>query len=413
MAQPATVLHGADARQAPNAAITRQLANIYYASGDPGSYGGAERLFRRAREIGIAASRKRVDQFLRAQQAYTLHRPVRHRFIRNKTYVAHIDQQWQADLADMQQLSSENNGFRYLVTCIDVLSKFAWVEPVKTKRAVDVCRAFRVILRRAHPRKPQRIQTDKGTEFFNSDMRTLFRAERIHHFASESDQKAAVCERFNRTLKTRLWVYFTANNTRRYTNILQDIVYAYNHSPHRSIGMHPADCDNPVAERAAWKRLYYDTVGRKHARCNEKPTSEDDNKAEAVQQEGGRLSNQHTLKPGALVRISKWKGDFEKGYMPNWSREHFVVTGVQRHPQPVYKLVDADNEALEGTFYQSEVQPITRNIYEFERIVKERRQYRRPAEILVKWKGLPAKFNRWVLKRDLKKYQQMRTATPI
>ena len=376
--------------------FTKQLAKLYYATGDPGSYGGIERLYKRARELGIPVSRARVTQFLQAQQAYTLHRPVRHRFKRNQTFVAHIDQQWQADLADMQAIAGDNDGYKYLLTCIDVLSKYAWVVPVKTKSGTDVRSAFRVILKRALPRKPKRLQTDKGKEFFNSEMRSLLVSQNIHHFASESDQKAAVVERFNRTLKTRIWTYFTANNTKRYTNILQDIVHAYNHSMHRSIGMHPADCDNPQAELTAWRRLYYDHTIPKEEREGERPG------------QNGGSTKKSAVARNKLVRISKWKHEFEKGYVPSWSREHFKVSKVLQHPEPVYKLEDADGEAIDGVFYRSEIQPIARNIYEVEKVLPgERRQAgTRLKEVLVKWKGLPEKFNRWILKSELAKYQR-------
>ena len=366
-------------------AIDKQLAAIYYAGGDPGSYGGAERLYLRARELGIPASRATVTRFLRTQQAYTLHKPVRHRFVRNRTYVARIDQQWQADLADMQKLANDNTGFKYLLTCIDVLSKFAWVVPVKSKSAVSVRDAFQKLLKQANPRKPERLQTDKGKEFFNVEMRSLLQAQNIHHFASESDQKAAVVERFNRTIKTRIWTYFTAQNTRQYTRVLQDIVHAYNNSQHRSIGMRPVDCDNPKSELEAWKRLFYKVQASKT-----RPTS--------------RVAD------GATVRVSKWKGEFEKGYVPNWSREHFKVVASHNHPKRVYKLEDAAGEPIEGTFYRSEVQPITRNIYEVERVLQEKHRGRLGKEVLVKWKGLPDKFNRWILKKDLATHQQS-TAT--
>ena len=64
---------------------------------------------------------------------------------------------------------------------------------------------------------------------------------KIQHFASESDQKAAVVERFNRTIKTRIWTYLSDRGTARWVNVIQDLVNAYNHSHHRSIGMAPAD----------------------------------------------------------------------------------------------------------------------------------------------------------------------------
>ena len=63
----------------------------------------------------------------------------------------------------------------------------------------------------------------------------------IQHFASESKQTAAVVERFNRTIKTRIWTYLSDRGTVRWIDIIHDLVVAYNHSRHRSIGIAPAD----------------------------------------------------------------------------------------------------------------------------------------------------------------------------
>ena len=54
------------------------------------------------------------------QDAYTLHKPMRHHFKRNRVIVGGIDQQWQMDLADMQSMQKFNDGYRYLLVCIDV-----------------------------------------------------------------------------------------------------------------------------------------------------------------------------------------------------------------------------------------------------------------------------------------------------
>ena len=68
------------------------------------------------------------------QDVYTLHKPVRRRFKRNRVIVGGIDQQWQMDLADMQSMQKLNDGYRYLLVCIHVFSKYAWVVPLKNKK---------------------------------------------------------------------------------------------------------------------------------------------------------------------------------------------------------------------------------------------------------------------------------------
>ena len=124
-------------------AIHKQLGNLYYAAGDPAAYSGMERLYDRARDVGIPVSREQVKDFLANQLTYQLHKPVRHKFTRNQTKVARRDEQWQADLADMTQVTEDNDGNQYILTCIDVLSRYAWAIPVKSKSAPDMLAAMK------------------------------------------------------------------------------------------------------------------------------------------------------------------------------------------------------------------------------------------------------------------------------
>ena len=106
--------------------LSHRLEQIYRTPGDPGALGGAERLYRRAKDLNVpGVTRAAVADYLHGQQAYTLHKPAMRKYKRNKTYVAGIDAQWQADLADMQGLASQNDGIKYILTVIDVFSKYA------------------------------------------------------------------------------------------------------------------------------------------------------------------------------------------------------------------------------------------------------------------------------------------------
>ena len=119
--------------------VEEELRRIYRDPADPGSLGGIDRLLRRAKQLKVpGVNRLVVEQFLKGEQAYTLHKPARRRYVRNRTYVAGIDAQWQADLADMQAIAHQNKGARYQRTVIDVFSKYAWVAPVKSKDAAAV-----------------------------------------------------------------------------------------------------------------------------------------------------------------------------------------------------------------------------------------------------------------------------------
>ena len=149
---------------------TKILSKIYNDPKDPGSLGSVERLLRRARQLHVpGATRQAVQEYLMSEQACTLHKPARRRFTRNQTYVAGINAQWQAHLADLQGIARKNGGMRYFLTVSDVFSKFAWKILVHSKDAKAITAAFVQVLTSANPRHPRRLQTDKGKEFFNSD----------------------------------------------------------------------------------------------------------------------------------------------------------------------------------------------------------------------------------------------------
>ena len=172
---------------------TKARSKIYPDPKDLCSLGGVERLFQRARQLHVPdITLQTVQEYLKSEQTYTLHKPARRQFIRNHPYVAGIDAQWQADLADMQGIARQNGGMRYLLTVIDVFSIFACAVPVHSKDDMAITAAFGQVLTIANPRYPKRLQTDKGKKFFNSNFQALMERHGIQHFATESEQKAAV-----------------------------------------------------------------------------------------------------------------------------------------------------------------------------------------------------------------------------
>jgi len=140
-----------------------------------------------------------------------------------------------ADLVEVQPLAKYNRGIRCLLMVLDVLSKYAWVQPLKAKTGVALVKAFDKILKQG--RKPNRMQTDRGTEFYNRTFQRWVKDHGIDLFSTEGDAKAAVVERFNCTLKERLYRYFKVANTLRFNDKLSQLVEGYNATRHRSIGM--------------------------------------------------------------------------------------------------------------------------------------------------------------------------------
>ena len=179
-----------------------------------------------------------MKQWLSKQNTYTLHKPIRRKFTRRRTIVAGIDYQWQGDLADVSSMSKYNDQRRYLFCLIDVFSKYAWVVPIKDKTGKTLVEAMKTVLKEG--RTPKSLQTDKGTEFKNRHFQKYLKSQNIHFFTTENPEtKASIVERFQRTLKTKMWKYFTHHRTLRYLDVLQKYVHSYNHAYHRSIRRAP------------------------------------------------------------------------------------------------------------------------------------------------------------------------------
>ena len=346
--------------------MDEKLRKVYYDLKHPAGYASVQKL---SQATGL--SQKTVKIWLKKQPTYTLHRQARKTYPTRQYVVHDIDEQWQADLADVSLLSRQNGGYRYILTVIDIFSRYAWARPLKTKRGDEVATAFKDIFKGG--RIPKRIQTDQGKEFENRHVRELFAKHNIELFSVKSAYKAAFVERFNRTLKHKLWRYLTSSNQRKWLNVLQDAVSAYNHSIHRIIKRKPAnvtqDCVADMREENNLPR----------------PKGKDD------------------IRIGDTVRISKVKSVFDKGYLPNWTEEIFTVADVNHKYHPLtYKLKDANENVIEGSFYHYEIQPvIPPEEYLVEKVIRKEKRGR---EIwcLVKWYGYPNTMNSWVRQRDMR-----------
>ena len=90
--------------------------------------------------------------------------------------VTEYDGQWQADLVDISSLARFNKGYKFLLTCIDVFSKFAWVVPLKKKTGESLVNGFQSILDLG--RSPEKLQTDKGTEFLNRNFQSFLKEKK-------------------------------------------------------------------------------------------------------------------------------------------------------------------------------------------------------------------------------------------
>lgn len=347
--------------------VARYLSKLYYNPSLPPALGGIRRINSHLKKIKKNIIARNVTEWLRGEDPYTLHKMARKNFPRRKTIVYGENNQLQADLADMQQHHRENEGFRFLLTLVDVFSKKGYVIPLKSKSGKEVSRAFEEFFEKSPPIKA--IQTDKGREFYNGSVAEVFKKFGVKHFSSHDERtKAAVVERWNRTLKQKLYRWFTKTGEYRYIDILQDIVGSYNETPHRATGIPPNEVDATNREDV-WNKLYPPVLPRK---------------------------NKNILKIGDYVRISRAVENFGRGYTPNWSYEIFVISEVLRTAPVCYKIKDLQDEDIEGSFYGEELQLVKKSkSFKIERIIKSRGKGKNK-QYYVKFKGYPDKFNDWV-----------------
>ena len=120
--------------------------------------------------------------------------------------------------------------------------------PLKDKTGAAVRNALQDIVR-VSERKPKKLWVDEGKEFYNRILKTWLENNRIKMYSTHNEGEAVVAERFNRTLKSRMWRYFTLHSTNVYIDALSTLVDDYNESVHRSIGMSPAEASRPEKER--------------------------------------------------------------------------------------------------------------------------------------------------------------------
>ena len=166
-----------------------------------------------------------------------LHKPKRKNYPRRKIIVNHIDEIFAADLVEMQKFAKLNKGYRYLLTCIDIFSKYSWVIPLKDKKGINVKNALEKIFIQ---RSPKFLWTDRGKEFYNKQVQDLLNENNIKLYSTNNSEiKSSVVERFNRTFKNMMYKKFTQNNNTIFYNIINDLVNECNHKRHSTIKMTP------------------------------------------------------------------------------------------------------------------------------------------------------------------------------
>lgn len=291
-----------------------------------------------------------------------LHKAARKNFPRRKTQIRGYGDLWQIDLIEMQPYADLNKGYRYILVVIDCYSKYVWTSPLKNKTGVEVTSKMKSILNEAKY-TPKNIQSDHGTEFYNRHFTNLMKDKHINHYSAYSTKKAAIVERVIKTLKHWLYKEFSTRGEFKWTDILKSITDRYNNKIHSTTGMKPSAITP-------------------------------DTKLSMFSYQNGGATTKHKFNIGDIVRISKYKGTFSKGYLISWSTELFKVKRV-KHTNPItYLLEDMDGDPIKGGFYEFELQKTKfPDTYLVEKILKTKGD-----KVFVKWLNFKKKFNSWIKK---------------
>ena len=295
--------------------------------------------------------------------AEELHRPIRKHFTKRYVFVRNVDDIFGADLIDMQTLSKQNKGYKYILMVEDIFSKYGWAVPLKTKTGIAVRDALKQIFKQHVPKK---LWTDAGWEFYNTEVKTLLKKHDITLYSTENEEKCSVVERWNRTIKTKLWKYFTANHTHKYIDVLDALIKKYNNTVNRAIGMTPTEARKPSNHGAVFRHLYF----KKMAKLGEKKPK---------------------FQIGDKVRLGVKKDLFEKSYIINWSDKIYTIKRVFATRPITYKVEDDKGVEHKGKFYEQDLQKTKVDEFRIQKVLKKKKN-----SALVRWVDYDSSYDSWI-----------------
>lgn len=289
-----------------------------------------------------------------------IYKPVRKPKDYRKVVAYGVNKIWTMDLVFMNdpQMIKENDGYKYILFSIDVYSRFAFGRALKTKSATEVMQAIKSIMVEADA-MPEKLYVDQGSEFYNKHLKAFLKTKNITIYSTFGKDKASIAERFNRTIKTKMFKKLLINRSFKWIDILPEIVKEYNASKHRGIQ-------------------------------NNTPTQVYDEKVTLITEPQVLNTKQPKFKVGDRVRMSYSKSIFDKSFYPLWTYELFKVIEVKDTIPFTYIVEDHKGEAIKGSLYENELQKteLKDDIHLVEAVLKiEKTKAGKPKRYLVKWLG--------------------------
>ena len=236
-------------------------------------------------------------------------KPPRKNYPTNKIVYNFVDEIWSIDLADFSDYKTSNNkGFRYIFIVIENFSKYLWAIPLKNKYSQTITNEFSNILTKSK-RKPIKIESDRGSEFYNNIFQNFLKSKNIQHYSRYTDKGPSIAERVIRTIRNLLKKPVFEKGNANWLSELPSVIEQYNNTIHHSIKMTPTQASKKSNEKAVFDNLRDD-------REKQKPK----------------------FKLGDLVRTADIKRVFSKGDSTNWSYKLYTITEVIHDTIPSYRI---------------------------------------------------------------------------
>lgn len=282
----------------------------------------------------------KVQSYLQNEKGYYLHRPGNIHIKRSHYSVASFNQILCCDTMHMTDIKKENDGFSHVLVCVDMFSRKAFAQAVKNVKCATMIDRFKIILKNNHYNL---LYTDQGTEFTCTDLKKYLDSIDTSIYYAVSYVKVSIVERFIRTLRLKIERYFTTQHTRRYVDVLQDIIKSYNSTYHRTIGRSPASVNDENRDEVfQYQYLSFHKPKRRLISTS------------------GEKKRKFKFKVGAFVRYAdtKRRAFAKESKSERWSEEVFKVKRrFKRDDVPIYKLEDLTGGEVAGTFYTDELFP--------------------------------------------------------
>ena len=244
------------------------------------------------------------------------------------------DNIWSMDLVFMfdkdKKIVKANKGYKYILTVIDLFTRYGWAVPLKSKDAENVWDAFEKIISQSK-RQPKHIWVDEGGEFYNKIWEEKLHELGADLYSTANGKKAVVVERFNKTLKDWMWQDFTVEEHNKWVDRLPDLISKYNDKVHSALKMSPTEASelSNKQEKKLTKLEYAKSVG-------------------PVGKPKFQLED--------WVRVLRTKERFEKGYTTRWSKQIYQIVRIDLNTPITYYIQDENGEMEKGLYYENELQ---------------------------------------------------------